>query len=78
MWKLLDAITSEVAEKDRNDYPTALNEARDRRLRLDRQELQNRTDDRDNDDDGTVSGTETNTSGGADLSGFCQLMEAEW
>nr|CAD7401209.1 unnamed protein product [Timema poppensis] len=63
MWKLLDAITSEVSDKARNDYLTALNEARDRRPRLDRQELQNRTDDRDNDDDGRVSGTETNTSG---------------
>nr|CAD7408217.1 unnamed protein product [Timema poppensis] len=49
--KFLDAIASEVSEKARNDYVTTLNEARDRRLRLDRQELQSRTDDSDNGDD---------------------------
>nr|CAD7265511.1 unnamed protein product [Timema shepardi] len=53
MWKLLDAIISEVSDKDRNEYLTELNEARDRIPRPDRQELQNRTDDRDNDDNGT-------------------------
>nr|CAD7442507.1 unnamed protein product [Timema bartmani] len=63
MWKLLDAVASEVPDKARNDYLTALNEARDRRPRLDRQELQNRTDYSGNDDDDTVSNTETDTSG---------------
>nr|CAD7447971.1 unnamed protein product [Timema bartmani] len=53
MWKLLDAIASEVSDKARNDNLTALNEARDRRPRLYRQELQNRTDDSDTDDDDT-------------------------
>nr|CAD7406230.1 unnamed protein product [Timema poppensis] len=60
MWTLLDAIASELSDNARNDYLTALNEARDRRPRLDRQELQNRTDDS-NDDYDTVSDTETDT-----------------
>nr|CAD7440345.1 unnamed protein product [Timema bartmani] len=54
MWKLLDAIASEVSDKVKNDYLTALNKARDRRPRLDRQELQNRTDDSDTGDDDPV------------------------
>nr|CAD7262739.1 unnamed protein product [Timema shepardi]CAD7571430.1 unnamed protein product [Timema californicum] len=50
IWKLLDAITSEVSDKAKNEYMTELNEARDRIPRPDRQELQNRTDDSDNDE----------------------------
>nr|CAD7449407.1 unnamed protein product [Timema bartmani] len=53
-------VTSSVITRirqSRNNYLTALTKARDRRPRLDGQELQNRTDDSDNDDDDTQKTT---------------------